>query len=599
MQTFVDSGLIQSLLSLTETVTARQSSPRPHNLVLNHSALEQNQPGTDQSTLPPTECIHLEEDRTGIEMLTDILYILARACKDSAVRKTHLPVQAIDSILSLLSALPTRFAQLESNSACSPFKLQLATLSVRPFIHRICLLKLAVTLVDVIWCCIVGSGEHEQYFLTRNGAWLLLDLLECYPRKIAHQVVGCLVDLSETQLCLPQLRSWSGIRSLGEDDQMDAVGFEAIPRLMSFDSSEANQHKLTKLAHPTNRMEGTAVNVPTDEATTIAFDEGVKMLATGPRLIETLCALWRWEETERSELPDDPTVQLWSDSSTSIRRSTHSTSSTKSTDVSSVYRSRTTTQSSEYDKEDRLRMNIYALLLRLGFPQSSQISLKDQITMTEIEHYFDLKNSEVWCDIRSELENEHIRPVTPDAQLLDYVERWGSLLADELLKAKQIMMKSKDDAALEEERMLYARIAQFQQFEANRRANYESYLARTSSIECLKSAKRKQIEAIAASRVREPGPTVRIRLEEHSPPSEGMHLRHLRRAGSSSQEITGLSGLQQSGATIHHVTDVPGLNVTDFSSQVIRVESTPRQCFDQPTKLEYEMLKVVPPSRSS
>ena len=50
----------------------------------------------------------------------------------------------------------------------------------------------------------------------------------------------------------------------------------------------------------------------------------------------------------------------------------------------------------------------------VGFEDHPTLSTPDQVTLCIIEKYLDFKQGEVWKEITSELEQEGVRPVTPD-----------------------------------------------------------------------------------------------------------------------------------------------------------------------------------------
>ena len=50
----------------------------------------------------------------------------------------------------------------------------------------------------------------EDYFLEKEGVFLLIDLLESCPKKMHNLVLGCLLDLTENPKAIPHITAWRG-----------------------------------------------------------------------------------------------------------------------------------------------------------------------------------------------------------------------------------------------------------------------------------------------------------------------------------------------------------------------------------------------------
>ncbi|KAF5397896.1 hypothetical protein PHET_08963, partial [Paragonimus heterotremus] len=548
--------------------------------------------------------------------------------------KEILGVEGIEVLVALLSTIPDRLAQLENESipslqirhsgdrlpACTSSRMD-----VQMLVQRTPLLTVTTALIDAIWCGVVGSVNCEDYFLMRGGATLLLDLLEWYPRHVCSQLLGCLVDLTENPNCLPSLTTWTGCRPLKPTSNLQTAessvrsGLEAIANLLADAPSAAASTKLAKLVHLAGNF--SAVNSVPTELTVKSTDKQTKTvnatrtdpllpshvtaLASGPTLPEFLCYLWRWEEVERLGLPDGPQALLWKETRPSeINQKLSQPPLSKrrqrrdrGKDISDHGRSLGELNLSE--RHDSLRLNIYAMFIRIGFRNHEGLSVDDQMTMQKIERYFDLKNSAVWTEIEAELDQEKIRPVTPDAEMLLHIQRWGEKRAVELCESQKEIIQTSETNALAEEELQYVWIREIQRYREKENAGFIEYIARTSNIDRLKAARRAQLDAIEASRIGRSKAEATVtgqRPVTPTPPSSDTNneedIAQELKVGQSPWKLGTVSNEQQSHA-IYHQTDIPGLNVTAFTSQTIQIESTPRQLFYQPTQLEKEMLKVI------
>ncbi|VDP93800.1 unnamed protein product [Echinostoma caproni] len=115
----------------------------------------------------------------------------------------------------------------------------------------------------------------------------------------------------------------------------------------------------------------------------------------------------------------------------------------------------TTTNRTE---SDSVRLNIYALLLRLGFAGQDHLSTEDKITLKTIERYFDLKTSEVWTQIEQELKRDDIRPVTPDMEMLHRIRQWNDEQREAIQKAQQELRDTAEQEARAREQADYNRV---------------------------------------------------------------------------------------------------------------------------------------------
>ena len=56
----------------------------------------------------------------------------------------------------------------------------------------------------------MGCSLNEAAFLTREGAFQILDLLEISPVALRNLLLGCLLDIGENPKALLHIQSWQG-----------------------------------------------------------------------------------------------------------------------------------------------------------------------------------------------------------------------------------------------------------------------------------------------------------------------------------------------------------------------------------------------------
>lgn len=127
-----------------------------------------------------------ENDSVEIEMQSDILFVLSCLCDSDMHRKELFGVQGVDMVVRYLRT-DTRLL----NSGLGHHKLLLAS-------------------IDCTWCAIVGCFVTEDYFLEKEGVFLLFDLLEVCPKNMHNVILGCLLDLCENPKTVNHVLTWRG-----------------------------------------------------------------------------------------------------------------------------------------------------------------------------------------------------------------------------------------------------------------------------------------------------------------------------------------------------------------------------------------------------
>ncbi|KAJ9460649.1 hypothetical protein DIPPA_26681 [Diplonema papillatum] len=71
--------------------------------------------------------------------------------------------------------------------------------------------RLLFSVIDCIWCCVVGHSESEFEFIELEGIHALLDLLEDSPRWVCLTLLSCLEDfVSCNRAAMDELQEWKG-----------------------------------------------------------------------------------------------------------------------------------------------------------------------------------------------------------------------------------------------------------------------------------------------------------------------------------------------------------------------------------------------------
>ncbi|XP_054462555.1 cilia- and flagella-associated protein 69-like [Anoplopoma fimbria] len=125
-----------------------------------------------------------EEDVTTLEIKSDIQLILSALCENDMHRKELFGSEGVEMAIHFLK------------KGCAKFYSGLG--------HN----KLILSTVDCVWSCIVGCYTTEDYFLAKEGACLLLDLLSSSPRCVHCNVLATLLELCDNPNTLSHILSW-------------------------------------------------------------------------------------------------------------------------------------------------------------------------------------------------------------------------------------------------------------------------------------------------------------------------------------------------------------------------------------------------------
>ncbi|XP_078375930.1 cilia- and flagella-associated protein 69-like [Oculina patagonica] len=155
------------------------------------------------------------------------------------------------------------------------------------------------------------------------------------------------------------------------------------------------------------------------------------------------------------------------------------------------------------DVSENMRAKIYSMFCKLGFNAVPGLSTLDYVTVAVIEKYLDFKMLEVWQEIKVELEQENIRPVSPDVDNMMEISRILNDRAAGVSAAQNQLLQAQRNQELIEEEEYYESIKENHRQEEKAFKDFCDYVDRTSDYTVLTATKRKQLSAIDASRLEE------------------------------------------------------------------------------------------------
>ncbi|XP_069442911.1 cilia- and flagella-associated protein 69 isoform X2 [Ovis canadensis] len=127
-----------------------------------------------------------KEEAILLEIQSDILLILSGLCEHHIPGKEIFGTGGVDIILHVMKTDPKK---LQSGLGYN---------------------VLLYSTLDSIWCCILGCYPSEDYFLEKEGIFLLLDLLALNQKKFCNLILGIMVEFCDNPKTAAHVNAWRG-----------------------------------------------------------------------------------------------------------------------------------------------------------------------------------------------------------------------------------------------------------------------------------------------------------------------------------------------------------------------------------------------------
>ncbi|KAM4689184.1 cilia- and flagella-associated protein 69 [Discoglossus pictus] len=121
-----------------------------------------------------------------LEIQSDILFILSTICENDLHNKDLFGSEGVDVLIQLLKMDPSKFYSGLG--------------------HNI----LLFCTLDCVWCCIMGCYTSEDYFLEKEGLFIILDLLALNLKSMNNLILGILVEFCDNPKSIPHITTWRG-----------------------------------------------------------------------------------------------------------------------------------------------------------------------------------------------------------------------------------------------------------------------------------------------------------------------------------------------------------------------------------------------------
>ncbi|XP_075275494.1 cilia- and flagella-associated protein 69 isoform X2 [Opisthocomus hoazin] len=129
-----------------------------------------------------------KEDAILLEIQADLLFILSALCENDLHRKELFSYTGVDILIPFIQMDPKK---LHSGLG-----------------HN-CLLLSAL---DCLWSCVIGCYIAEDYFLEKQGIFLLLDLLALKQKNLHNIILGILVEFCDNPKTTSHISIWRGAK---------------------------------------------------------------------------------------------------------------------------------------------------------------------------------------------------------------------------------------------------------------------------------------------------------------------------------------------------------------------------------------------------
>uniref|UniRef100_A0A2K6LBA6 Cilia and flagella associated protein 69 n=1 Tax=Rhinopithecus bieti TaxID=61621 RepID=A0A2K6LBA6_RHIBE len=129
-----------------------------------------------------------KEEAIVLEIQSDILLILSGLCENHIQRKEIFGTEGVDIVLHVMKTDPRK---LQSGLGYN---------------------VLLFSTLDSIWCCILGCYPSEDYFLEKEGIFLLLDVLALNQKKFCNLILGIMVEFCDNPKTAAHVNAWQGTK---------------------------------------------------------------------------------------------------------------------------------------------------------------------------------------------------------------------------------------------------------------------------------------------------------------------------------------------------------------------------------------------------
>ncbi|NXG87523.1 CFA69 protein, partial [Stercorarius parasiticus] len=127
-----------------------------------------------------------KEDAILLEIEADILFLLSALCENDLHRKELFSYEGVDILIPFIQMDPKK---LHSGLG-----------------HN----RLLFTALDCLWSCVIGCYIAEDYFLEKQGIFLLLDLLALKQKNLCNIILGILVEFCDNPKTTSHISTWRG-----------------------------------------------------------------------------------------------------------------------------------------------------------------------------------------------------------------------------------------------------------------------------------------------------------------------------------------------------------------------------------------------------
>ncbi|KAM5188713.1 cilia- and flagella-associated protein 69 isoform 2-T2 [Callospermophilus lateralis] len=127
-----------------------------------------------------------KEEAIILEIQSDILLILSGLCEHHIQRKEIFGTEGVDIVLHVMKTDPKK---IQSGLGYN---------------------VLLFSTLDSIWCCILGCYSSEDYFLEKEGIFLLLDVLALNQKKFCNLILGIMVEFCDNPKTSAHVNAWRG-----------------------------------------------------------------------------------------------------------------------------------------------------------------------------------------------------------------------------------------------------------------------------------------------------------------------------------------------------------------------------------------------------
>jgi hypothetical protein len=251
-----------------------------------------------------------------------------------------------------------------------------------------------LSVVDCIWCAVVGNRKNEVRFLDAGGLFALLDVLEIAPLLLKRQIIGCLADIVQYKRAAKLFVQWNSQVTMKGALKILLELWQSEQEMAGSTTAEGVIRDIDRPLNPIDTGDAGPNEMPMERAGTARSDSSNGSSRAGERL---------WH------------AKSFADTNASFNKGS-SMRQTKPKDGPDVAEA----AAAITDRQD-CRAKIFSILSAkdIGFECHEALNIAERQQMELVKLYPNCVELETWIKVQENLTSRGINPISADRKWIE------------------------------------------------------------------------------------------------------------------------------------------------------------------------------------